>query len=138
VSQLLHFTKWIESLTPRTLSDINKHYSKDVYFKDPFNEFTSIERITLVFSHMFENLEKPHFVFINTIESGEGAFLTWDFIFAIKGKEMKIHGGSLLRWDTEGKINYHRDYWDVGEELLLKIPVVKSFYRLIYNRFKLT
>ena len=77
---------------------------------------------------MFEKLERPRFVFIDKICDDDQMFLTWDFIFGVKGKEYKIHGSSHLKLNEKLLIIYHRDYWDVGEELLLKIPMVKNVY----------
>jgi hypothetical protein len=105
-----------------------------VYFKDPFNEFNGLDKLNLIFSHMFKNLTNPHFVFIDIVESNDSSYLTWDFIFQVKGREMKIHGGSLLKWGEDGKVVYHRDYWDVGEELLMKIPMIKSIYKAFRNK----
>jgi hypothetical protein len=31
---------------------------------------------------------------------------------------------SHIRFDASGKVNYHRDYWDTGEELYAKLPVL--------------
>jgi hypothetical protein len=126
--------KWFEDLNINSLAEINIFYSDDVYFKDPFNEFNGIIKLKLIFSHMFENLEKPRFEFVEVIESDEGAFLSWNFLFNIKGKEMSIHGGTLLKWNSDGKISYHRDYWDVGEELLLKIPIIKNIYNILRKK----
>ena len=81
---------------------------------------------------MFETLEKPHFVILDTIENSGSAFLTWDFFLRIKGREYKIHGSSHLKFNKENRIVYHRDYWDVGEEILLNVP----FIRLMYSFFR--
>ena len=114
---------WFENLTVSSMEEISNIYTEDAYFKDPFKEFSGASKIKLIFKHMFENLENPRFVFIDTIEDNNGVYFTWGFLFKVKGKDFQIHGGSLLKWNSEGKIHYHRDYWDVGEELLLKIPI---------------
>ena len=30
---------------------------------------------------------------------------------------------------TDGKVNYHRDYWDTGEELYMKLPAIGTLMR---------
>ena len=87
---------------------------------------------------MFITFKNPHFVFIDTIENSEGIFLTWDFNLSYKEKLFKIHGSSHLKLNDEEKIVYHRDYWDVGEELLLKIPLIKSLYGFFQNKLALS
>lgn len=119
---------WYESLTENELNKIDEVYSHDAFFKDPFNEFRSREKIKNIFVQMFQKLQNPRFVFIDTLEEGSQSFVTWDFHFEVSGKRFVIHGSSHLKFDEHSKVIYHRDYWDVGEELLLKIPVLKSIY----------
>lgn len=42
-----------------------------------------------------------------------------------------IHGISHLRFDDDGKVNNHRDYWDTGEELYAKLPLIGGAVRLL-------
>ena len=126
--KLEELKSWYEGLTKESLEHINSFYTEDVFFKDPFNEFNGIGNLEKVFDHMFEKLDNPHFIFIDDIKEGNQAFLTWDFVFESKAKKYKIHGSSHLRFNSDSKIEYHRDYWDVGEELILKIPGLKFLY----------
>ena len=127
---------WYESLTPTSLDNIDQYYTEEAYFKDPFNEFSSRNKIKDIFLHMFENSENPYFKFIDVVEAKDSLFITWDFFLTIKGSEYKIHGSSFLKISDDKKIYYHRDYWDVGEELLLKIPIIKTFYSALRSKFK--
>ena len=128
MSNLKDLTIWYENLKKSTLDQIENFYDANVYFKDPFNEIKGRQKLRKIFDHMFENLGDPNFVFIDTIENDEEAFLTWDFYLKLNGKEYKIHGSSYLKYNKEKIIFYHRDYWDVGEEVLLNVPFVRSFY----------
>ena len=132
-----NFKNWFETLTPETLAELSEYYRDDIYFKDPFNEFKGIGKLNLIFTHMFEKLKEPHFVFIDIVEGEDSAYLTWDFHFKINNKVYKIHGSSLIKWNNDGKVFYHRDYWDVGEEVLMKIPILKSFYQILYNKLNI-
>lgn len=126
---------WYEKLSRESLDDIKKFYADNVFFKDPFNEITGREKVRHIFVEMFEQLEEPRFKFIDKIEQDGQIFVTWDFHFSVKKKKMTIHGSSHLKLDEQKKIVYHRDYWDVGEELLLKIPLVKSIYGVVRRKF---
>lgn len=127
-------TSWYETLSKASLTKINSVYTKDTFFKDPFNEFYGSDKIERIFKDMFDKMENPRFVFIDKFEEGAQAFTTWDFLFSLKGTSYKIHGSSHLKFNSDGLIIYHRDYWDVGEELLLKIPVVKSLYGMLRKK----
>ena len=137
MKNLKDFTIWFENLKKESLEEIGLFYDEDVFFKDPFNELVGKDKLIKVFEHMFENLENPRFFILDTIENSEGAFLTWDFLLSIKKVEHKIHGSTHLKYNVESKIIYHRDYWDVGEEILLKIPLIKIMYRYIQKKLAL-
>ena len=137
MKNLKDLTTWFENLTEESLDEIGLFYDENVFFKDPFNEIEGKDKLIKIFEHMFENLENPHFVILDTIENSDGAFLTWDFFSSIKGREHKIHGSSHLKYNGEGRIIYHRDYWDVGEEILLNVPLIKLMYSYFRKKMAL-
>ena len=137
MNNLKELTIWDESLKNESLEKIDLFYDENVFFTDPFNEFKGRDKLMRVFAHMFENLENPHFVILDTIENSECVFLTWDFYLKFKGRGHKIHGSSHLKYNKENRIVYHRDYWDVGEEILLKIPFIKFMYSYIQKKMTL-
>tara|TARA_B100000676_G_C17814281_1_gene699160 strand:- start:239 stop:670 length:432 start_codon:yes stop_codon:yes gene_type:complete len=128
---------WYENLDRNSLDEIENYYDKEIFFKDPFNEINNRDNLKKIFHHMFENLENPHFVFIDSIDKKDQAFLTWDFHLKYNCKDYKIHGSSHLKFSKKQKIFYHRDYWDVGEEVLTKIPVLKNIYAFLRKKLAL-
>lgn len=125
---------WYETLAPDTLKEIKNFYDQDLYFKDPFNEVKGVDKLIGIYSDMFENLENPRFIFIDKIMEGEQIFVTWNFNFILRQKEYCIHGSSHLKLNDKMLIVYHRDYWDVGEELLLKLPIIKNLYSVLKSK----
>ena len=127
------------TLTPETVSRLSEFYSADAYFKDPFNEVRGIDAIKHIFTHMFRQVEAPRFVITDQVVDADGAMLVWNFFFQIRtwghGKTRLIRGVSHLRFDADGKINYHRDYWDAAEELYMTLPIIGTFMRWIQRRF---
>lgn len=129
-------SEWYSALTLESLEDIEVYYDSNCFFKDPFNEIHGVNKVKNIFIHMFSELESPCFKFIDIIEHADQSFLTWDFVFFIRGKEYKIHGSTHLKWDSNYVV-YHRDYWDVGEELLTKIPLINKLYSLLVNKLSI-
>lgn len=127
---LIHF---YQSLTPETVADFPHHYSNDAYFKDPFNEVRGLPAIQRIFSHMFHQVEEPRFVITETLADTRGAMLVWEFSFRLgrwgKGQTQLMRGVSHLRFAPDGRANYHRDYWDTGEELYMKFPGLGTLLR---------
>ncbi len=129
---------FFENLSPSDLKILNTIYTESAFFKDPFNEFSGLSNIEKIYSHMYESLNEPKFRIIDSLfdEDKQSLFLTWDFIFNIKSKEFIIHGSTFFKLNKQGLITYHRDYWDVGEELLSKIPVMKTLYKFFSSKLK--
>mgnify|MGYP001100004968 CR=1 FL=1 len=126
-----------EKLKAEDVSRLDEIYEQDAFFKDPFNELRSLSNIQKIFDEMFNELENPYFVFIDKISQNHQLFLTWDFVFTKSGRTFKIHGSSHLKITESGKISYHRDYWDVGEELLLKLPIIKTLYGALRKKLSI-
>ena len=132
------FVDVYQTLRPESLQRIRDVYAEDAWFKDPFNDVHGADEIERIFAHMFDVLTSPRFVIRNTVVEGDTAFLTWDFTFHMKKwkplVEQHIHGASHVRFDVEGRANYHRDYWDAAEELYEKLPVIGWVIRGLRRR----
>ena len=119
------------SFAPDSVARFPEFYSADAYFKDPFNEVHGVEAVAAIFAHMFRQVEAPRFVVSECIADTRGAMLLWEFHFRARlsgrNREQLIRGVSHLRFAPDGKINYHRDYWDAAEELYMKLPLLGGF-----------
>jgi ketosteroid isomerase-like protein len=129
LDKLIHF---FESISQENTVDLKQIYTEDVFFKDPFNEVNGIQHVITIFDHMFHQLDQPRFVVTTHVSQGDQAFLTWDFLFKMKRfnrNEQCIRGASHIRFAADGRVSYHRDYWDVAEELYEKLPLIGSVMR---------
>lgn len=119
-------TRFYQELTPESLARLAELYAEDAWFKDPFNEVRGIEAIRRIFAHMFERVEEPRFVVTERLADERSAMLVWEFRY---GKGQRIRGVSHLRFAADGRVAYHRDYWDAAEELYAKLPVLGALMR---------
>jgi len=124
-----------QSLAPESLVAFGEYYSGDAWFKDPFNEVRGVEPIREIFARMFRQVRDPKFKVSETIGDEHGLVLVWEMTFrmrSVRPNELQvIRGVSHLRFAGDGKVNYHRDYWDTGEELYSKLPVIGVAARLL-------
>ena len=129
---------FFENLTPQSLARIDGIYGPGARFRDPFSEVEGVDAISRIFEHMFERLDSPRFVVLDRLADGDQAFLTWDFEFRFRGSRRagleRIHGSTHLRFDPDGRIAVHRDYWDAAEELYGKLPVLGGLMRWLRRR----
>jgi hypothetical protein len=130
--------RYFETLTPATVARMGDYYTQDAYFRDPFNEVTGLAKIEHIFANMWKSLDDPRFVIVNVVAQEGEAFLEWDFNFTVKRMRekgaMTIHGVSHLRFAADGRVKYHRDYWDAASELYAKLPVVGGLMRWLARR----
>ena len=122
-----------EQLSPAHLSELSAHYAPDAHFKDPFNDVRGVPAIAQIFAHMFATLDQPRFTVTQHIVQGDQAFLGWEFRFRMRRwrpqVEQCIHGATMVRFDTQGRVTLHRDYWDTAQELYEKLPVLGCLMR---------
>lgn len=131
--------RWFESLTPESAQEVERYYTADAYFKDPFNELRGADAIRRVFVHMFEQVNQPRFCVTGRWQSGEGAVLLWDFSFRMKrgpASLQTIRGATHLRFAADGRVDWHRDYWDAAEELYEKLPLIGALMRFLRRRMR--
>ena len=129
---------FFETLSPASLAQLGALYTPHAYFKDPFNEVSTLADIRQIFSHMYATLEQPHFLVTGCIVDGAQCFLTWEFKFRFKSYDRRtdqtVRGGSHLKFNAQGLVEFHRDYWDAAEELYEKLPVVGGLMRWLKQR----
>ena len=135
LNRLIHF---FQTLSPSTVAEMGSVYTEDAYFRDPFNEVTGVNAIKPIFSEMFVRLHEPRFVITEKVAQENSAILIWDFDFRIKSLKpnlaRRIHGLSHIRFAADGRVNYHRDYWDAAGELYEHFPVIGSVMRWLKKR----
>lgn len=133
-ARLARLIDCFESIAPDSLQRLADIYTDDVYFKDPFNEVRGLSAVTQIFAHMFTQVDGPRFVITGSVLQGDEAFVTWDFRFRMKrfaSDEQCIRGASHLKFASDGRASFHRDYWDAAEELYEKLPVIGALMRAL-------
>jgi steroid delta-isomerase len=126
---------FFEHIAPADVARIGEIYAADAYFRDPFNEVRGVEAIGRVYARMFEEVDDCRFVITETLAEGDAALLVWDFTFRIRrwrpATIRTIHGATHVKFAPDGKIAYHRDYWDAAEELYAKLPLIGPVLRML-------
>ena len=136
-ARVARLVAWFEALQRADLAGIDTIYTSDAFFKDPFNEVRGAAAVGRIFGHMFDTLIQPRFVVHEALVQGDGVFLAWDFVFRMQrapGVEQRIRGASHLKLAADGRIAWHRDYWDAAEELYEKLPLLGSLMRWLRRR----
>ena len=134
---LQRYKTLFETLSLRTVEeDFLQVFSSDVYFKDPFNAVRGLPHLQHIFQHMFSTLLEPQFHIIDLAGSGSSGFLEWQFTFKLKpgAASQFIQGVSKIEINPQGQVCSHIDYWDTGEYVYSKVPVLGSIIGMINKR----
>ena len=134
---LAHYKHLFENLSLQSVEeDFLQVFSSNVYFKDPFNAVHGLAQMQVIFRHMFSTLHEPQFRILDLANSQNRGFLEWQFTFKLKAKaeQQLIKGVSKIEINEQGKVCSHIDYWDTGEYVYLKVPLLKSIIALINKR----
>jgi SnoaL-like polyketide cyclase. len=128
-----------EGLSAESVARFPEFYAEDAAFKDPFNEVRGVAAIQRIFAHLFRQVGEVRFVVRERVVADNGAMLVWEMHFRLngmpaRGQAQVIHGASHLRFDGEGKVVWHRDYWDAAEELYAKLPAIGWLMRFLQRK----
>jgi steroid delta-isomerase len=130
--------RFFETLSPGAVARIPDFYAEDARFKDPFNDVHGVAAIQRIFTHMFTQVSEPRFVVGERVVDAGATVLVWDLHFGVRVRgrvrAQVIHGVSHLKFAADGKVTCHRDYWDTGEELYMKLPVLGLLMRALRRR----
>ncbi|WP_205340674.1 nuclear transport factor 2 family protein [Denitrificimonas caeni] len=138
IDQVLEtYKKLFESLSRQTVEEeFLQVFSSDVYFKDPFNAVRGLPHLQHIFQHMFATLLEPQFHIIDLAGNLHSGFLEWQFTFKLKekGDSQLIQGVSKIEINPQGQVCSHIDYWDSGEYVYAKVPLLGRVIALINKR----
>ena len=128
------FVKLFSNLKAADLAEqVSAVYSDKIYLNDTLNTVNSRDEMLIYLKHTAENLENYHFELIDHAISGENLYLRWtmDIDFTALGKDIqsKSIGMSHLKFDDNGKIIVHQDYWDSVEAIYQHIPYMGYWVR---------
>lgn len=134
---LQRLVQFFQSMTAADVPRLRELYASDAFFKDPFNEVHHIDDIERIFARMYADVERPRFIITGTVQQDDQAFITWDFRFHLRrwrSDEQCIRGCSHVRFHEDGRVRFHRDYWDAAEELYEKLPLIGVLMRWMKRR----
>jgi len=116
--------------------NITKLYAPNAYFRDPIRDVQGIDNIRIYFLHTTKTFHECRFDIQDIVnESGEYYF-RWMMHLKTKRKpkeEILIPGMSHVRFDSEGMIIFHNDYWDINI-IFERFPLIGPVLRWIKSR----
>ena len=124
-------------LSVDNLSLLDELYHDDVTFIDPMHSLQGIASLKKYFDNLYSNLASCDFTIVQVIHEGNQAAVYWKMSYCHpvlnKGLNVEVSGSSHIQGDKD-KVNYHRDFVDLGAMLYEHIPFVGRLIALIKRR----
>lgn len=127
-------------LTPENVSaNVRKTYAEDAWFNDTIATEEGIEAIEKYLLKTAEGTESVQAKVNDVAVSGSDCYVRWTMVVRAKGlaggEPVTTEGVSHLRFDREGRIVFHQDFWNpaagIYEHLPLLGPAIRQVNRLM-------
>lgn len=118
--------------------NVSQVYAERVYFRDAFKHFESAEDIREYLLHGLSALNAAEFDFRRIIRSGDEFYIDWimrlDFNKTPEGTWEESMGMTHMRFNSEGKVIFHQDYWDPTDIVYQRIPIAKQLINFVKKK----
>jgi len=120
----------------RTTLDV---YAPNAFFNDTLKTEHGAEQIRKYFLETAKNVDSITVEFEDVSRSGNDYYLRWvmdvEFKKFQRGTKFRTIGMTHIRFDGDGKVILHQDYWDSARGIFEQVPVLGSGIRWIRGMF---
>lgn len=130
--------KFFDQLSVERLDLVDQFYAKDVVFQDPVHKLNGSAQVKSYYEGLYKNVEAIRFEYGEGVESAHTVSLPWRMFLKTQainsGNEITVDGVSIITFNADGKATGHRDYFDMGEFVYERVPVLRSIIGYIKRR----
>ena len=116
---------------------LNETYAENFFFNDTLVTLHNRRELQKYFEHTQKNIDFMSFKILDVQETGYDVFIRWTMHtkFTVMGQSSNVQsiGMSHLRFNNEGKIILHQDYWDSMQGFYQHIPIIGGVLQWIKN-----
>ena len=130
--------KLFNQLKSASLADqITKTYAEKLYYNDTIVTLHNRLDLLKYLQHSQKKVDSISFELLSAQEKGDDVFIRWvvHSRFTLMGQSHNVQsiGVSHLRFNSEGKIILHQDFWDSMQGLYLHLPIIGGVLQWIKN-----
>lgn len=137
---LERFKRFFSDLTPqRVRNDAASVYAANAILHDTLATHEGVEAIRAYLMRTAERASGVKVDIQRVLIEGNDAFLVWRMditwsAFRQKGRTTRSHGMSHIRFDNDGKVALHHDFWDSAGGFFEHLPLVGGLIRWVKRR----
>ena len=133
------FSKLFSSLTDERVGNlVHEVYADDAYLNDTLKEVRGVEAIREYLIESGKAVRSCQVEINDLAQSQVDCYVRWTMEIRFKklekGRVCSSQGISHLRFNQDGRIIYHQDYWDSAGALFEHIPVLGLLIRQVKKR----
>jgi SnoaL-like domain len=118
----------------------HKVYSADAYLDDTLVVHHGSAEIEAYFLKTSQTMTSYQVSIDDVAKSGNDYYVRWTMIFSApalsSGKPIHSIGISQIRFNREGKVECHQDFWDSGKNFYAHLPVVGGAVGFVKKRLE--
>jgi steroid delta-isomerase len=103
-------------------------YAPEAWLYDNLAAIKGVDEIRRYFANAAGDVDKLSVEFLQTARSNEDYFVRWRMLISSArlagGEPLISYGVSQFRFDDQGRVLLHRDFWDAGTGLYEYLPVL--------------
>jgi hypothetical protein len=139
---LQNFSTFLQKIDDKAFLEENtaKVYAENAYLNDTIVTHHGPDEIKKYFLMTADTMESYEVTIDDTASSGAEHYVRWTMVFSAPklngGKPVHSVGMSHVRFNAEGKVVMHQDYWDSGMNIYGQIPILGGAIESIRRRFE--
>lgn len=133
------FKAFMADLNADTIPRLTREiYAPDAYLNDNLIELRGAAAIEAHFAKSLEGLSAIEVRFDDTVRSGDDWYVRWTMSTTFRsladGATVVTSGMSHIRFDEQGRVTVHRDFWDSASGVYEHVPVLGGAIRAVKAR----
>jgi len=117
-----------------------KTYSDEAFFNDTLATHRGHAEIEAYFIKTAQTMTHFEVTIDDIARSGPDHYVRWTMVFAApavsKGEKIHSTGISQVRLAADGRVAFHQDFWDSGENFFGRLPVTGGAIGVIRKRLQ--
>ena len=107
---------------------VRELYADEIYFNDTIKTFRDRDELARYMGEMSKMLDRSEVEVEQVIRDGRDVFVRWSMHFEASAAGREVHSRSIgmthLRFDENGRIVLHQDFWDPATGIYRHMPVI--------------
>lgn len=137
---LARFARFFSDFSPDKVERlVDQTYAAEVWFNDTLKTLNGRDALRAYLKHSAEAVQSCRVEILDTLSNDRGDYyVRWTMVIRFKrfkpGQDTQTIGMSHLRFNRDGLVRLHQDYWDSTAGLFEHIPLLGAAIRAIKRR----